>query len=113
MKDQLSVGEKFRIQIPKNTKTGEFNLSVVANLIKVQAIAYRGTDTVQNATVLLERNEEKLSSDLAVNWEAAGSLKIKKVGENGEVLAGAVFEVFNVIMNQSEKSRLVLMVWQN
>ena len=30
-----------------------------------------------------------------------------------EVLAGAVFEVFNVIMNQSEKSRLVLMVWQN
>ncbi|MEH7059217.1 VaFE repeat-containing surface-anchored protein [Bacillus wiedmannii] len=95
VKDQLSVGEKFRIQIPKNTRTGEFNLSVAANLTKVQAIAYRGTDTVQNATVLLERNEEKLSSELAVNWEAAGSLKIKKVGENGEVLAGAVFEVFN------------------
>ncbi|PEI83261.1 VaFE repeat-containing surface-anchored protein [Bacillus toyonensis] len=95
VRDQLSVGEKFRIQIPKNTKTGEFNLSVAANLTKVQAIAYRGTDTVQNATVLLERNEEKLSSDLAVNWEATGSLKIKKVGENGEVLAGAVFEVFN------------------
>ncbi|MES5896602.1 VaFE repeat-containing surface-anchored protein [Bacillus cereus group sp. RP43] len=95
VKDQLSVGEKFRIQIPKDTTTGEFNLSVAANLTKVQAIAYRGTDTVQNATVLLERNEEKLSSDLAVNWEANGSLKIKKVGENGEVLAGAVFEVFN------------------
>lgn len=95
VKDQLSLGEKFRIQIPKDTKTGEFNLSVAANLTKVQAIAYRGTDTVQNATVLLERNEEKLSSDLAVNWEAAGSLKIKKVGENGEILAGAVFEVFN------------------
>ncbi|KFM95104.1 TQXA domain-containing protein [Bacillus clarus] len=95
VKDQLSVGEKFRIQIPKNTKTGEFNLSVSANLTKVQAIAYRGTDTVQNATVLLERNEEKLSSDLAVNWEAAGSLKVKKVGENGELLAGAIFEVFN------------------
>ncbi|MGE6589646.1 VaFE repeat-containing surface-anchored protein [Bacillus mycoides] len=95
VRDQLSVGEKFRIQIPKDTKTGEFNLSVAANLTKVQAIAYRGTDTVQNATVLLERNEEKLSSDLAVNWEAAGSLKIKKVGENEEVLAGAVFEVFN------------------
>ncbi|AJH18442.1 hypothetical protein S3E15_04652 [Bacillus mycoides] len=95
VKDQLSLGEKFRIQIPKDTKTGEFNLSVATNLTKVQAIAYRGTDTVQNATVLLERNEEKLSSDLAVNWEAAGSLKIKKVGENGEILAGAVFEVFN------------------
>ncbi|PEO22398.1 VaFE repeat-containing surface-anchored protein [Bacillus wiedmannii] len=95
VKDQLSLGEKFRIQIPKDTKTGEFNLSVAANLTKVQAIAYRGTDTVQNATVLLERNEEKLSSDLAVNWEAAGSLKIKKVGENGEILAGAIFEVFN------------------
>ncbi|MGG3726857.1 VaFE repeat-containing surface-anchored protein [Bacillus wiedmannii] len=95
VKDQLSVGEKFRIQIPKNARTGEFSLSVAANLTKVQAIAYRGTDTVQNATVLLERNEEKLSSDLAVNWETAGSLKIKKVGENGEVLAGAVFEVFN------------------
>ncbi|PEP71786.1 TQXA domain-containing protein [Bacillus wiedmannii] len=95
VKDQLLLGEKFRIQIPKDTKTGEFNLSVAANLTKVQAITYRGTDTVQNATVLLERNEEKLSSDLAVNWEAAGSLKIKKVGEDGEILAGAVFEVFN------------------
>ena len=59
MKDQLSVGEKFRIQIPKNTKTGEFNLSV-ATLTKVQAIAYRGTDTVQNATVLLERMKKSL-----------------------------------------------------
>ncbi|HDR7624466.1 TPA: thioester domain-containing protein, partial [Bacillus mycoides] len=28
VKDQLSLGEKFRIQIPKDTKTGEFNLSV-------------------------------------------------------------------------------------
>ncbi|MBY0599809.1 SpaA isopeptide-forming pilin-related protein [Bacillus bingmayongensis] len=95
VKDQLALGEKFRIQIPKATKTGEFNLKVTSNLTKIQAIAYRGTDTIQNATVLLERNEEKISGDLAVNWEAAGSLKVKKVGENNEVLAGAVFEVFN------------------
>ena len=52
---------------------------MLSTLTKVQAIAYRGTDTVQNATVLLERNEEKLSSDLAVNWEAAGSLKLKRL----------------------------------
>lgn len=53
-------------------------------------------DIVQNVIVLLERNEEKFSSDFVVNWEVVGFLKIKKVGENGEVLVGVVFEVFNV-----------------
>ncbi|MED1107693.1 VaFE repeat-containing surface-anchored protein [Bacillus paramycoides] len=95
VKNQFTVGEKFRIQIPKTTKTGGFNLKVISNLSKVQAIAYKGTDTIQNATVLLERNEEKLSGDLTVNWESLGSLQIKKVGEQNEVLKGAVFEVFN------------------
>ncbi|PDY08119.1 TQXA domain-containing protein [Bacillus pseudomycoides] len=95
VKDQLNVGEKFRIQIPKNTNSGNFNLKVLANLSKLQAIAYKGTDTIQNATVLLERGEEKISGDLSVKWESIGALKIKKIGENNESLSGAVFEVFN------------------
>ncbi|QDZ76826.1 VaFE repeat-containing surface-anchored protein [Bacillus cereus] len=95
VKNQFIVGEKFRIQIPKATKTGEFSLKVLSNLSKVQAIAYKGTDTIQNTTVLLERNEEKISRDLTINWESLGSLQIKKVGEQNEVLKGAVFEVFN------------------
>ncbi|WP_438285282.1 SpaA isopeptide-forming pilin-related protein, partial [Bacillus cereus] len=94
-KDQFGLGEKFRILIPKNTKTGEFSLKVTSNLNKLQAIAYKGTETIQDATVLLERNEEKVSADLAVNWEALGSLQVKKVGDNNEALKGAVFEVFN------------------
>ncbi|PEW64419.1 cell wall anchor [Bacillus cereus] len=95
-KDQFGLGEKFRILIPKNAKTGEFSLKVASNLNKLQAIAYKGTETIQDATVLLERNEEKVSADLAVNWEALGSLQVKKVGDNNEALKGAVFEVFNV-----------------
>ncbi|OQR53465.1 VaFE repeat-containing surface-anchored protein [Bacillus sp. CDB3] len=95
VKNQFTVGEKFRMQIPKTTKTGGFNLKVISNLSKVQAIAYKGTDTIQNTTVLLERNEEKISRDLTINWESLGSLQIKKVGEQNEVLKGAVFEVFN------------------
>ncbi|WP_431603234.1 SpaA isopeptide-forming pilin-related protein [Bacillus albus] len=94
-KDQFDLGEKFRILIPKNTKTGEFSLKVASNLNKLQAIAYKGTETIQNATVLLERNEEKVSADLAVNWEALGSLQVKKVGDNNEALKGAVFEIFS------------------
>ncbi|PEB42296.1 VaFE repeat-containing surface-anchored protein [Bacillus pseudomycoides] len=96
VKDQLNIGEKFRIQIPKNTNSGKFNLKVISSLSKLQAIAYKGTDTIQNATVLLERGEEKVSSDLSVNWESIGALKIKKTGENNEALLGAVFEVSNL-----------------
>ncbi|MDZ3956270.1 VaFE repeat-containing surface-anchored protein [Bacillus thuringiensis] len=95
VKNQLSIGEKFRIQIPKNTSSGKFNLKVISNLSNLQAIAYKGTDTIQNATVLLERGEEKVSSDLSVNWESIGALKIKKTGGNNEALLGAVFEVSN------------------
>ncbi|WP_442712684.1 VaFE repeat-containing surface-anchored protein [Bacillus pseudomycoides] len=96
VKDQLNIGEKFRIQIPKNTNSGKFNLKVISSLSKLQAITYKGTDKIQNATVLLERGEEKVSSDLSVNWESIGSLKIKKTGENNEALLGAVFEVSNL-----------------
>ncbi|SEB22604.1 VaFE repeat-containing surface-anchored protein [Bacillus nitratireducens] len=95
VKDQLNIGEKFRIQIPKNTNSGKLNLKVSAHLSKPQAIAYKGTDTIQNTTVLLERGAEKVSSDLSVNWKSIGALKIKKTGENNETLLGAVFEVSN------------------
>ncbi|QWG98739.1 VaFE repeat-containing surface-anchored protein [Bacillus toyonensis] len=95
VKDQLNIGEKFRIQIPKNTNSGKLILKVIAHLSKPQAIAYKGTDTIQNTTVLLERGEEKVSSDLIVNWKSIGTLKIKKTGENNEALLGAVFEVSN------------------
>ncbi|KIV72281.1 Cell wall surface anchor family protein [Bacillus mycoides] len=96
VKDQLNIGEKFRIQIPKNTNSGKLNLKVISNLSKLQAIAYKGTDTIQNTTVLLERGEEKVSSDLSINWESIGALKIKKTGGNNEALLGAVFEVSNL-----------------
>ncbi|MED0952638.1 SpaA isopeptide-forming pilin-related protein [Bacillus mobilis] len=95
VKEQLNVGEKFRIQIPKNTNSGKFNLKVISNLSNLQAIAYKGTNTIQDATVLLERGEEKISGDLSVNWESIGNLKLKKIGENNEALSGAVFDVFN------------------
>ncbi|PGA76300.1 SpaA isopeptide-forming pilin-related protein [Bacillus toyonensis] len=94
-KDSFSVGEKFRLLIPKNNKTGEFSLKVISNLSKLQAVAFKGTDVIQDATVVLERSEEKVSADFMVNWESKGSLLVKKVGEQGEPLAGAVFDVFN------------------
>ncbi|HDX9577814.1 TPA: thioester domain-containing protein [Bacillus pseudomycoides] len=77
-KTQFSVGGKFRILIPKATKKGEFSFKVVANLSKLQAIKYKGTTAIQDAAVLLERGEEKTSSDLLVNWEATSSSKYKK-----------------------------------
>jgi TQXA domain-containing protein len=77
-KTQFNVGEKFRILIPKATKTGEFSFKVVGNLSKLQAIAFRGTATIQNAAVLLERGEEKTSPDLLVNWKAPVPSKSKR-----------------------------------
>lgn len=100
VKDQLNIDEKFRIKIPKDTISGSFNLKVISNISKLQAIAYKGTSTVQNTTVLLERGEEKISNDLSVNWKAIGDLKIKKIDENGKALAGAEFEIFN-LQNES------------
>lgn len=94
-KQQFNLGEQFRILVPKSSQSGDFSLKVTATLSKLHAVAYKGTDKVQDATVLLERNEEKVSADLHVNWKSLGGLKVVKVGEQKELLQGAVFEVLN------------------
>ncbi|OUB05816.1 adhesin [Bacillus thuringiensis serovar yunnanensis] len=94
-KQQFNLGEQFRILVPKSSQSGDFSLKVTSTLSKLHAVAYKGTDTVQDATVLLERNEEKVSADLHVNWKSLGGLKVVKVGEQKELLQGAVFEVMN------------------
>ncbi|PED72724.1 thioester domain-containing protein [Bacillus pseudomycoides] len=94
-KQQFNLGEQFRILVPKSSPSGTFSLKVSSNLSKLHAVAYKGNDKVQDATVLLERTEEKVSADLQVHWKSLGGLKVIKVGEQKEVLQGAVFEVFN------------------
>ena len=49
---------------------------------------------------MLQRNSEKISTDLVVNWESVGSLKIMKLGEKGSI-KGAVFEVSNENFKQN------------
>ncbi|MFV5169715.1 SpaA isopeptide-forming pilin-related protein, partial [Bacillus cereus] len=95
MKEQFQLGEKFRILVPKSSNTGNLFLKITSNLVNLHAVAYKGTDKIQDATVLLERNEEKVSTDLNVNWKSVGQLEVIKVGEQKEVLQGAVFDVFN------------------
>ncbi|PFX44938.1 thioester domain-containing protein [Bacillus pseudomycoides] len=94
-KQQFNLGEQFRILVPKSSPSGTFSLKVSANLSNLHAVAYKGNDKIQDATVLLERTEEKVSADLRVHWKSLGGLKVVKVGEQKEVLQGAVFEVFN------------------
>ncbi|WP_410991024.1 SpaA isopeptide-forming pilin-related protein [Bacillus cereus] len=94
-KEMFQIGEKFRIQVPKSSKSNELSLKVVSNLTNYNAIAYKGTETIQDATVLLERSTEQVSTDLQVYWKANGSLKVMKVDENKKPLPGAVFTVLN------------------
>ncbi|PDY47483.1 thioester domain-containing protein, partial [Bacillus pseudomycoides] len=94
-KETFQLGEKFRIQIPKSSKSSELSLKVVSNLTNNQAVVYKGTNTIQDATVLLKRSTEQVSKDLQVYWTANGALKVMKVDENKKPLPGAVFEVFN------------------
>ena len=94
-KETFQLGEKFRIQVPKSSKSSELSLKVVSNLTNYNAVVYKGTSTIQDATVLLERSTEQVSTDLQVYWKANGSLKVMKVDENKKPLPGAVFEVFN------------------
>ncbi|MBJ8030730.1 thioester domain-containing protein, partial [Bacillus cereus group sp. N21] len=94
-KETFQLGEKFRIQVPKSSKSNELSLKVVSNLTNYNAIAYKGTETIQDATVLLERSTEQVSTDLQVYWKANGGLKVMKVDENKKPLPGAVFEVLN------------------
>ncbi|MHA4119208.1 SpaA isopeptide-forming pilin-related protein, partial [Bacillus cereus] len=94
-KEMFQLGEKFRVQVPKSSKSSELSLKVVSNLTNYNAIAYKGTETIQDATVLLERSTEQVSTDLQVYWKANGSLKVIKVDENKNPLPGAIFEVFN------------------
>lgn len=95
MKEQFQLGEKFRILVPKSSNTGNLSLKITSNLVNLHAVAYKGTDKIQDATVLLERSEEKVSTDLNVNWKSVGQLEVIKVGEQKELLQGAVFDVFN------------------
>lgn len=95
MKEQFQLGEKFRILVPKSSNTGNLSLKITSNLVNLHAVAYKGTDKIQDATVLLERSEEKVSTDLNVSWKSVGQLEVIKVGEQKEVLQGAVFDVFN------------------
>ncbi|MGR5987385.1 SpaA isopeptide-forming pilin-related protein [Bacillus sanguinis] len=76
-------------------------MKVKSTLTSLQAIAFKGSEKVQNTTVLLQRNSEKISTDLVVNWESVGSLKIMKLGEKKELLKGAVFEVSNENFKQN------------
>ncbi|MED1406017.1 SpaA isopeptide-forming pilin-related protein [Bacillus mycoides] len=94
-KEMFQIGEKFRIQVPKSSKSNELSLKVISNLTNYNAIAYKGTETIQDATVLLERSTEQVSTDLQVYWKANGSIKVMKVDENKNPLPGAVFEVLN------------------
>ncbi|MEH7217019.1 SpaA isopeptide-forming pilin-related protein [Bacillus toyonensis] len=94
-KEMFQIGEKFRIQVPKSSKSNELSLKIVSNLTNYNAIAYKGTETIQDATVLLERSTEQVSTDLQVYWKANGGLKVMKVDENKKPLPGAVFEVLN------------------
>ncbi|OUB44767.1 adhesin, partial [Bacillus thuringiensis serovar iberica] len=94
-KEMFLIGEKFRILVPKSSKSNELSLKVVSNLTNYNAIAYKGTETIQDATVLLERSTEQVSTDLQVYWKANGSLKVMKVDENKKPLPGAVFTVLN------------------
>ncbi|MDZ5607892.1 thioester domain-containing protein [Bacillus pseudomycoides] len=68
-KTEFNVGEKFRVLIPKETPSGEFSFKVSGNLTKLQGIEHKGTETIQDAVVLLERSEEKTSPELAVSWK--------------------------------------------
>ncbi|PGW23429.1 adhesin [Bacillus thuringiensis] len=95
MKEQFQLGEKFRILVPKSSNTGNLSLKITSNLVNLHAVAYKGTDKIQDATVLLECSEEKVSTDLNVSWKSVGQLEVIKVGEQKEVLQDAVFDVFN------------------
>ncbi|MCQ6522641.1 MULTISPECIES: thioester domain-containing protein [Bacillus] len=68
-KTEFNVGEKFRILVPKQTPAGGFSFKVIGKLTKLQGIAHKGTPTIQNAVVLLERSEEETSPELSVSWK--------------------------------------------
>ncbi len=79
-KETFQLGEKFRIQVPKSSKSSELSLKVVSNLTNIHAVVYKGTSTIQDATVLLERSTEQVSTDLQVFWKANGALKSHESG---------------------------------
>ncbi len=93
VKETFSLGETFRVQVPKSSKSAELSLKVTADLKNQQAVVYKGTESIQDATVLLERSQEKVSQDIQVFWKSMGGLEIRKVDEKKQPLAGAVFEV--------------------
>ncbi|WP_077326399.1 SpaA isopeptide-forming pilin-related protein [Virgibacillus siamensis] len=93
-KEKFKVGEGFRV-IFSAPKSGDFSITINGALEKTTTMAYEGTShNVQDVVELIPITKNK-SAEVAVSWEAAGDLVVKKVNKQGNPVEGVTFEVKN------------------
>ncbi|WP_175631788.1 SpaA isopeptide-forming pilin-related protein [Virgibacillus siamensis] len=93
-KEKFNVGEGFRV-IFNAAQSGNFSITIDGALEKTRTMAYEGTPhDVQDVVELIPITKNK-STEVAVSWEAAGDLVVKKVDKQGNPLQGVTFEVKN------------------
>ncbi len=91
----FNSNESFKVYIPRNAKTGELNISIKAMVEIPSTVAYKTPQAGKQdmAVVPLETTPQS-KDNITVRWTGlTGNLKVIKTGDNGELLAGAKFQL--------------------
>ncbi|MCX0356357.1 prealbumin-like fold domain-containing protein, partial [Clostridium perfringens] len=94
-RNSFKANESFRAYIPRNAKTGDMKISVKADIQIPSTLAYKtpvaGKQDMAIVPLKYTPNEK---DNITVRWTAlTGNLKVIKTGDNGELLAGAKFQL--------------------
>ncbi|UYX11741.1 SpaA isopeptide-forming pilin-related protein [Clostridium perfringens] len=91
----FNSNEKFKVYIPKNAKTGELKIKVNARIPVPAVVGYKTPVAGKQDMAIVPMETQNFDVDnVTVNWTAlTGNLKVIKTGDNGELLAGAKFQL--------------------
>ncbi|MCX0356002.1 Cys-Gln thioester bond-forming surface protein, partial [Clostridium perfringens] len=94
-RNSFKANESFRAYIPRNAKTGDMKISVKATVPIPSALAYKTPVAgKQDMAIVPLKTMPKEKDNITVRWTAlTGNLKVIKTGDNGELLAGAKFQL--------------------
>ncbi|WP_283684929.1 SpaA isopeptide-forming pilin-related protein [Clostridium perfringens] len=109
-RDLFNSNESFRVEIPKNAKTGDLNISIKAMVDIPSSVAYETpVEGKQDMAVVPLETTPQSKDKITVRWTAlAGRLEVTKKDNDGNLLDGAKFELKDstgkVVATQISKS---------
>lgn len=96
--DKVSIGQKFKVLIPRGSKSGTATLTATGTVTQPKATEFESKwPDIQNVVGIIEKPVPTTSiNKAAITWSGEGDIEIvKKDSETGKLLEGATFEIIN------------------